>query len=152
MVKKELIMITHILKRDGQLQEFSANKLNGWGEWAAKTLGNHVDWGGVVIEAVNRCPAICPSLQLQKTLIDVCLSRKTWEYNKMAGRLYAALIKRVLYPDAVPTIKQLHSQLADNGMMVVLDYSDEEYKELEKVIDHRMDLKYPHFQLNLLPY
>lgn len=141
-------MIKQIKKRDGSIEEFSPAKVNGWGEWAAKSLGGLVDWGSVVIDTVNQCPDVCTSLELQKKLIEVCLSRKTWEYNRMAGRLYASLIEREIYPDGRPTIKQVHNSLQDDGLMVHLDYSDAEYEELEKVIDHKLDLKYPHYQLN----
>lgn len=145
-------MITHIVKKNGTQEEFSPAKVNGWGTWAAKTLGNQVDWASVVLEAVNQCPALCTSLQLQETLIKVCLNKKTWEYNRMAGRLYASLLERVVYPDGRPTVQELHQQLLDAGMMVKLDYSDEEYAEIEKIIDHKTDLKYPHYQINQIRF
>lgn len=141
-------MIKHIVKRNGKTEVFSPSKLNGWGLWASKTLGGHVDWSSVVIDAVNQSPEECTSLQLQETLISVCLGRKTWEYNRMAGRLYTALLQRLLYPNGRPTIKELHNILAETGMMVKLNYSDEEYDEVEKIIDHKIDLKYPHYQIN----
>jgi ribonucleoside-diphosphate reductase alpha chain len=141
-------MITHIIKRNGDVEEFNPSKVNGWGTWAAKTLGHHVDWASVVLEAVNQCPKQCTSLLLQETLIKVCLSKKTWEYNRMAGRLYAALLEKILYPNGRPTVKQLHQTLFDANIMVKLDYSDEEYAEVEKIIDHKIDLKYPHYQIN----
>lgn len=145
-------MITHIEKRNGSLEPFSPTKLNGWGEWAAKTLGPTVDWGSVVLDTVSKCPAICSSLLLQKQLIDTCLSRKTWEYNRMAGRLYAALTTRELYPNGRPTVKQLHERMHDAGLMVKLNYSDAEYALVEKLIDHKLDLKYPHFQHHQLRF
>jgi ribonucleoside-diphosphate reductase alpha chain len=141
-------MITHIIKRNGKLEEFSPSKVNGWGTWAAKTLNGHVDWGSVVLEAVNQCPAHCTSEQLQDTLISVCINRKTWEYNRMAGRLYADFLYKLFYPTGKPTIQELHQQLFDVGMMVKLNYSDEDYQEVEKIIDHKQDLKYPHYQIN----
>jgi len=141
-------MITHIVKRNGTHEEFSATKINGWGTWAAKTLGANVDWASVVLETVNQCPAVCTSQQLQETLIKVCLSKKTWEYNRMAGRLYSALLERLIYPDGRPTVQQLHKQLLDANIMVALNYSDDEYKKIESIIDHRIDLKYPHYQIN----
>lgn len=141
-------MIEKIIKRNGLAEEFSPSKINGWGEWAARTLNGHVDWGSVVIETVNSCSKICTSLELQKKLIDVCLSRKTWEYNRMAGRLYASLIQREVYPDGMVTIKQAHDNMYRAGLMVSLDYTDDEYDQINKMIDHKMDLKYPHYQLN----
>jgi ribonucleoside-diphosphate reductase alpha chain len=145
-------MITHIEKRNGTLEEFSPSKLNGWGHWAAKTLGTGVDWGSIVIEAVSKCPKVCTSLHLQKTLIDVTLSRKSWEYNRMAGRLYSALMNREIYPDGKPTVQKLHQRMFEHGLMVQLRYSDDEYAEVESIINHNQDLKYPHYQLNQLRY
>lgn len=145
-------MITEIIKRNGRTEAFSPSKLNGWGTWAAKTLGAHVDWASVVLEAVNQCPSVCTSLQLQETLIKVCLNRKTWEYNRMAGRLYASLLERIIYPEGRPTVQEVHRQLFEADIMVKLNYSDEEYAEVEKIIDHKQDLKYPHYQINQIRF
>lgn len=137
-----------VIKRNGDLETFSPAKINGWGIWAAKTLGPHFDWASIVLEAVQQCPPKCSSLVLQETLIKVCLSKKTWEYNRMAGRLYASLLERLIYPDGRPTVKQLHEQLYNDNIMVQLSYSVQEYAEIEKIIDHKADLKYPHYQIN----
>lgn len=145
-------MIETIQKRNGTIELFSPTKLNGWGEWAAKTLNGQVDWASVVMEAVSNCPSSCTSLVLQQKLIESCLNQKTWEYNRMAGRLYVSLIERELYPTGKPTIRALHTKMQGIGMMVNLDYSDAEYAELEKVINHKLDLRYPHYQLNQLRF
>lgn len=145
-------MIRTIVKRSGKQEPFSPNKVNGWGTWAAKTLGTQVDWGSVVLEAVSQCPEVCDSLQLQETLISVCLSRKSWEYNRMAGRLYSALLERLHYPDGRPTVQQLHAELFEAGLMVKLKYSVAEYAEVEGIIDHKRDLKYPHYQINQIRF
>ena len=145
-------MIKTIIKRDGSLEEFSPKKVNGWGEWAAKTLGTHVNWSAIVIEAVSKCPEICSSKQLQETLISTCLSQKTWEYNRMAGRLYSNLLDRIIYDNKKPTIQQLHETLFNDGLMVKLGYDDSDYAEIEKIIDHKQDLKYPHYQINQIRF
>ena len=46
-------MIETIIKRDGRKEPFTPSKLNQWGEWAANTLGDYVDWPSVVLEAVS---------------------------------------------------------------------------------------------------
>lgn len=145
-------MIEFIVKRNGQLEEFSPAKVNGWGQWASKKLGSAVDWGSVVIDAVNKCPKVCPSIDLQKALIEVCLQRKSWEHNRMAGRLYASLIDREIYDSVIPTVKQVHQNLIDANIMTQLDYSDEEYAEVEKIIDHQINYTYPHYQLNQIRF
>jgi ribonucleoside-diphosphate reductase alpha chain len=141
-------MIKTIVKRNGKHEDFLPTKVNGWSVWAAKTLGQHVDWASIVLEAVSQCPEVCTSLQLQETLINVCLNKKTWESNRMAGRLYSSLLDRIIFPDGRPTIKALHEELFNVGMMVRLSYSDDEYAELEGIIDHKINLKYPHYQIN----
>ena len=145
-------MIKTIIKRDGTEEPFSPNKVNGWGEWASKTLGSHVDWTSIVLDAVKQCNSICTSRELQETLIKVCLSKKTWEYNRMAGRLYSNLIERIIYSGKRPSVMSLHTELFNDDLMIKLNYSQEEYNEIETIIDHKRDLKYPHFQLNQIRF
>lgn len=140
-------MIKQIIKRDGSVEDFSAEKINKWGEWAAQTLGKRVDWPSVVLSAVGMLPETCTSKQLQERLIKTCLEFDSWSYNRMAGRLYAALTtKEIFNSDKKPTIKELQSKLVSDGYMVELNFSDEEYAELEKVIDHKKDLKATYFE------
>ncbi len=140
-------MIKNIIKRDGSREAFNAEKVNGWGIWAAKSLG-YIDWSSIVIDAVSQLKEETSSIELQQKLIDVCLQQKTWEYNRMAGRLYIPLLERVFYDNKIPTVKQLHKVLFDAGLMVELDYSEAEYTEIEHIINHRQDLKYPHYQIH----
>ena len=140
-------MIKYIKKRDGSIEEFQPAKVNKWGEWASKTLGRYVDWSSVVIHTVSTCPETCPSELLQERLIKTCLDNDSWSYNRMAGRLYAALLNKKLYSGTPPTIKELHEKLQSKGLMKTLNYSDEEYAEVEKFIDHKRDFKAAHFEL-----
>lgn len=140
-------MIKYIRKRDGRLEDFSPSKVNKWGEWASKTLGQYVDWSGVVLSTVSTCPETCDSELLQQRLIKTCLDNDTWYYNRMAGRLYAALLNKRLYNGTHPTIRSLHEKLAGIGLMKTLSFSHEEYEQLEKIIDHKLDFKSAHFEL-----
>ena len=144
-------MITTIIKRDGTSEPFSAEKINGWGEWAARSLGGHVDWPTVVMRTVAGLPDTCTSEDLQNALIRQCLNMNSWSHNRMAGRLYASNMYRAMYGKGnIPTIREVHSRLQAVGMMIHLDYSDAEYAELEKVIKHKRDFNYPHFQLEII--
>src|SRR5690606_29172324 len=105
------------------------DKINRWGIWSAKSLGNYVDWPSVVLQAVASLPEECTSEQLQEQLIRVCLDNNSWSYNRMAGRLYAALTYKQLYGNIIPTVKDLHNNLQKIGFMVNLDYSDDEYEQ-----------------------
>lgn len=142
-------MIKYIIKRNGSKELFSAEKLNGWSEWASEKLGRNVDWSEVVLHTVSSLPETCTSKELQETLIQYCLGKNTWEYNLMAGRLYAALLIREIHKsDEYPTVKEVQSKLVKAGLMRKLDYSDEEYEKIEKIIDHGYNLKYPHYALH----
>lgn len=142
-------MIKTIIKRNGSREAFSAEKLNGWSEWAAEKLGRNVNWSEVVLHTVSSLPETCTSKQLQESLIQYCLGKNTWEYNLMAGRLYAALLIRLIHKaDTYPTVKNVQDRLVKAGLMRKLDYTDEEYAEIEKIIDHNYNLKYPHYALH----
>ena len=75
-------MIKTILKRDGRKEPFAPSKLNGWGEWAAKALGDQLDWSSVVLETVVSMPEECTSTALQKQLIKHCLDMDTWSCSR----------------------------------------------------------------------
>lgn len=142
-------MIKTIIKRNGAEEDFSAEKVNGWGEWASKALQSRVDWGEVVLHAVSTLPEKCTSLQLQQALIDFCLHKKTWEYNLMAGRLYYSMITRTIYNGKkLPTVKNLHKQMIEYGVLKDMGYTDEEYDQIEEMINHKMDLKTTHFEIH----
>lgn len=143
-------MIETIIKRNGVEEEFQPSKLNGWGEWAARTLGTYVDWNSIVLQTVSTLPKKVTSKFLQERLIQTCLEMDTWSYNRMAGRLYAALRIKELYGDEIPTVKEVHDRLYKAGLMVKLDYSDEEYAKIEKIIKHDLDYKATHFEINQL--
>lgn len=146
-------MINLIIKRDGTVEPFSAEKLNGWGLWAAESLGGLVDWTDVVMETVRELPEKCESRELQNALIKNCLNKNSWSYNRMAGRLYAAVLHKDLYGKGeMPTIREVHTTLQDAGFMTQLDYSEEEYAKIEKFIKHKRDFSYAHFQLFHIRY
>ena len=142
-------MIKHIIKRNGSTELFSAEKLNGWANWASEKLGNQVNWSEVVLHTVSTLPETCSSKVLQETLIQYCIGKNTWEYNLMAGRLYAALLIREIHKsDTYPTVKEVHEQMFNDGLMRKLNYSDSDYEKIEKIIDHSRNMKYPHYSLH----
>lgn len=141
-------MLETIIKRDGRVEPFTPSKLNQWGEWAAQTLGDAVDWPSVVLEAVAGLSGTSSTRELQQQLIKTCLHFDTWSYNRMAGRLYATLIRKDLYGRDRPSVLALHRKLQQLGYMEALDYSAEEYAEVERLIDHERDFAYAHYQLH----
>lgn len=144
--------IEFIIKRDGSKEPFQPKKLNGWGEWATSNLDRFVDWGEAVLHAYSVNKPETTSEELQLSLIDFCLNKNTYAYNRMAGRLYVALLyKRIYNSSVIPSLKEVHTNLVAHGLMAeafVTSFSDEDYIELEKIIDHKKDLKYAHYQLD----
>lgn len=143
-------MIKTVIKRNGSKEDFSAEKLNGWGEWASAKLGKEVNWPEAVLHVYSTMSEEVTSEDLQNALIRFCLDKSTWEYNKMAGRLYSAYLVKKFYNGKRPTIKELHEALFNEGLMVKLNYSDEEYAEIEKFINHKLDSNTTHFELHQL--
>lgn len=141
-------MISKVSKRDGRLEDFSPNKINQWGVWAAKSLGPEVDWSSVVLDTVSTLPEVCDSQLLQERLVKNCLDRGTHLYNRMAGKLYAALLNKRIHGEVIPTVQELHTKLFERGLMVKLDYSDEEYAQAERYIKHKRDFKATYAELH----
>lgn len=143
-------MIERIIKRNGEVEDFSPRKLNGWGEWAAKTLGGDVDWSEVVLHVASTCGAEITSVELQDAFINYCLTKRSFAYNRMAGRLYVAKLYKELYKDNIPTVKEVFNNLVSVGLMsesFFNSYSNEDYVELEKIINHKQDFNYAHYQI-----
>lgn len=141
-------MFKNIIKRDGSIEAFSPSKVNHWGEWAAQSLGDKVDWSSIVLHAVSTLSETATSQELQARLIKSCLDENTWSYNLMAGRLYAPLISKKVFGNTIPTIKELHTKLQEAGLMVTLNFTDEEYSYLNTIIDHTRDHNTPHYSLH----
>ncbi|MBP7178149.1 MAG: ribonucleoside-diphosphate reductase subunit alpha [Moraxellaceae bacterium] len=139
-----------IIKRDGRIEPYTPKKLNGWGRWAASAIGSKVDWSSIVINAVNTMPAVVSSGQLQEKLIQNCLDKETWSYYLMAGRLYASHLHKMIHDLTDSSIKQLHERMANDGIMLRLDYDAAEYAQIEKFIDHERDYDTPYFSLHYI--
>ncbi len=143
-------MIERIIKRDGTFEDFSPRKLNGWGEWASKTLGSDVSWSEVVLHVASTSSTEITSKQLQQAFIDYCLTKRSFAYNRMAGRLYISMLYKDIYNDKLPTLYEMLSQLAERGLAsqsFVDSFTQDEYEELNNILDHKSDLNYAHYQI-----
>ncbi len=146
-------MIKFTIKRDGRREEFDPNKINGWGIWASRELGSEVAWSEIVLHVFSIMPEEVTTEQLQKALIKACVDKRTWKYSCMAGRLYIALAYKQLYgKGAIPTVEQLHQKMFDAGLMIKLNYTKEDYVYIESIIDHDLDFKSTHYELQQLRY
>lgn len=139
-------MINKIVKRDGSSVEFDVEKLNKWSEWGASTCG--VDWTSVVFEAVRSLHEECSTVDLHKTLINTCVSRKDPKYADMAARLLVGDIYKEVYGDfSVPHLRDFYKEMVELGYWDDMNYSDEKLDYLDTVIDHTIDITYKYATL-----
>lgn len=142
-------MIETIIKLDGTEEPFNAIKPNRWMEWGAEDLKDKVDWSTIVMEAFQASPKKVTSQDWQLSLIEHTLAGRTWSHYMLAGKLYAAWIHKHLYgTDGIPTVKALHTRMQQDGLMVKLNYTTQDYLKIQKFINHDLDFDQPHFALH----
>lgn len=140
-------MIKQIKKRNGQLVDFDANKLNKWATWASDING--VEWASVALDAVKKCHDRCTTSELQKAMISACIDREDESHLYMAGRLYSAECYKEVFGSFknIPTLKEMYHKMTNAGLWKHMDYSDDELDIIGSYINHNLDLTYPYNQL-----
>lgn len=142
--------IKHVLKRNGELEEFNINKILRWELWACDGYKDQVNWRDIIIKVKEQLYDKMTTQEIQLKLIEECNNRRTWLHSLIAGRLYSAYINKKIYPDQIPTVKELHTKLQQLKLMTYLNYTDEEYSQIEKIIDHSKNFSLSYGQLNQL--
>lgn len=145
--------VKNIIKNNGSSEPFNPTKINKWGIWSAESVKEYVDWSSVVMAAVKDLPETVRSRDLQLKLIDVCVEKSCRElagdaYNIMAGHLFSSVIHKDVHANGIPSVKAIHKKLLDYGLMVELNYSDEDYDAIEEIIDHDKDFNMTKSQLD----
>ncbi len=138
----------YLFKRDGRKEKADPLKLIKWGEWGRRSLGNRVRWVEIMTETIAQIKNGMTTRAVQDLLI-----KNTLAYGDDAHMLewlvplYGPTLQKDLYPNGIPTIKQLQTKLRDLGFMKHMQYTDAEYAQLEAIIDHSIDFDYRHFQI-----
>jgi ribonucleoside-diphosphate reductase alpha chain len=141
-------MLKRIIKRNGTFEAFTPHKVNMWSQWASDKLGNRVDWSRIVLETIKQLGEEAHSQDLQRQLIKTCISKKSWPYNLMAGKLYIAIYRKEIYGNEIPTVMNLHSKMLKYGLIREMKFTPEDYEYIERVIDHTRDFDLAHFQIH----
>ena len=143
-------MIKTVIKRDGTKQPFDGAKLADWVKWASKDIDTqYIDWSGVVLKVISLLPEEVTSQELQRVLIKTCVDKGTYEYTKMAGRLLAASLPKEFFPERkYPHIKELHKRMEEDGLIVKPNYTDEEYNQINQMLNHEKDFTYEEYAIN----
>ncbi len=145
-------MIKTIINLQGEEEKFDPKKLN---QWVQDTVGNLkiADWSSITQEAVKDLPEVCPVLKLMSSLTDSFLKRETWSHYLAAGRVLAVMIRIEIFGSKeVPSIREVQQRLVEKRLMRPLAYSEFEWAELEKEINHDLDFTVPHFALEQIRY
>lgn len=132
------------VKRDGTTQAYEPIKILRWVLWGSKGIEKAIDWQGLVQSVSSELYDGIDTQAIQLKVIEKCNSKRSSNYDLLAGRLYAAHIRKKLFNDKIPSLREHVRKLIDIGYMLDLGYSDEEYDEIDKIIDHDRDftLKY----------
>lgn len=140
-------MIKQIKKRNGQLVDFDANKLNKWATWASDING--VEWASVALDAVKKCHDRCTTSELQKAMISACIDKEDESHLYMAGRLYSAECYKEVFGSFknIPTLKEMYHTMTKANLWQNMNYSDSELDIIGDAINHDLDLTYPYNQL-----
>lgn len=141
-------MIKTVIKSDGTREDWQAVKFSRWNEWAARDLG--IDWPTIMLDVVNDCPSTITSQDLQLKAVRHINRGATWNHYLMAGAMYAPYLHKKVFGGNLPTLKEQHAKMLEMNYMSKLRYSDEEYAEIEKLIDHTRDHGYPQFRLDYI--
>ena len=137
--------ISYVIKRDGTLQKFDPKKLKQWVKWAS---GYESEWEDIALTTISRLHDEVRTKDIQKTLIDVCLTYNNEKYYKIASYLCVGNIYKevgVEIVDNVPNVnfRERFYQLIKNGYWEEFDtYTDEEIDAFAEVIDYSYDLNY----------
>lgn len=140
-------MLKTMIKRDGTTEPFHPHKAHNWAIWAGDTTKDRVDWSGVVLDAVASFDDTARTSEFQNRLIEVLLTKKDWPHNLMAGRLFASVQRKKIFGKTMMSVKDRISSLVEKGLMEPMDYSDDEWEQVESIIDHERDFRMAHFQI-----
>lgn len=142
--------VKFVTKRNGRLEAFDIDKVLRWELWACKGIKSLIDWQDILIKAKEQFTESMSTQQIQFKLIEECNNRRTHAHSLVAGRLYAAYVAKKIHGEPYPTVKKLHQDLIAKGYMVALDYTDEEYAQVESLIDHNKNFNLTYIQVRQL--
>lgn len=137
--------ILNVIKRNGDSQRFDPTKLKQWVKWAS---GYESEWEDIALTTISRLHDDVKTKDIQKTLIDVCLTYNDTKYYKIASYLFVGNLYKevgVEIIDNVPRVdfRERFDILIRNRYWQGLDsYTDNDIELLADAIDYSYDLNY----------
>lgn len=110
-------MLKSVIKYDGSVEEFKAEKLNKWAQYATKTGG---DWSEIAMSTYKRLPEIAKASDIHQMMINVCLDKEDINYSRIAARLEQASLRknmeRLLGVSDRGSFKDIYDAMILNGV------------------------------------
>lgn len=140
-------MIEYVVKANGERQEFNAEKLNKWADWAAEECG--ISWSDIAIAASKKCYNGCKTSELHQAMISACVDKEDTAHLQMAARLLIGSIYKEVYGshDAIKTIPVFYHEMVSAGHWEDMGYSDSDLNAIEYIINHSKDFTYTYSEL-----
>lgn len=139
-------MIKTITKRNKSKTDFDPEKLNKWSEWASDKC--NVQWSEIVFDAVRSLHDECTTKQLQQSLINACIAKKTDGHTKMAANLLVGEIyKEVFGGIKAPSLSEFYNSMVSKGIWRDMNYSESDLDYLDSKIKHERDFTYAYATL-----
>ncbi|MGT0185456.1 ribonucleotide reductase N-terminal alpha domain-containing protein, partial [Salmonella enterica] len=135
--------IEKVIKRDGTVEDFAPEKLNGWAEYGCKTVD--VSWSAITMAAQKTLPkGVVDSDTLMDALIKAAesLIKDNPAYDVPAKELRLAQMRKRLYDSfEPPSLRFFHDHMVSVGAWEDMSawITDEQFEALNQVIDHDRD-------------
>lgn len=110
-------MLKFVIKNDGRVEDFDAEKLNKLSGYATKHGGN---WSEIALETYKRLPETAKSSDILDMVVSRCLDRNNIVYSRVAARCeYIALMKNMERNVGVTndsTFKEIYDAFTAKGL------------------------------------
>ena len=65
-----MIQVKNVIKRDGTIEKFTADKLIKWELWSSENVKDRLDWSNLTLEVLKSLPETTTSINIQNKLIE----------------------------------------------------------------------------------
>lgn len=136
-----LSYIKTVVKSNGDVVPFDADKLNKMAEWGANV---GICWSSLVLDAMKKVTDGCSTEDIQNALIDACSEKSTPEHLAMAARLFVGSLYKKVHGgfNKQPHLYDFYCSMVDKGVWEDMKYDAHDLEYLEEFIDHTKDVDY----------
>lgn len=137
--------IKNVVKRNGEVVPFEAEKLNKWGEWATKA---DLAWSDIVLDTLDNLYEGCSTQDIHKAMINTCVDRKSEKYLEFAARLLRGDLYKTVYGSSIPDpFSTSYKKLVAQGYWKDFNLSEEELELVSSWVDYAADKTYEYTSL-----